>query len=128
MFLCMTGKPDIHQTSWSGGTHPVLLDIIMPELNGIEVLKILRTFELLHCPKEIDLFARHTSQTSSFCRIIMQTSSEDINDFLSAYKEGKCNGFINKPYSKDEILEKVLGRGNERSSDVMALIGSGTIK
>lgn len=84
----------------------VLLDIIMPGINGIETLKKIRKIELSN--QGVQLF--HSRAGVGLSRIIMQTSSEDPKDFLSSYLEGKCNGFINKPYSKDEIIEKVLGK------------------
>ena len=81
----------------------VLLDIIMPGLDGIETLNRLRQLELVHHAPT--LFEKQ----HSFTRVIMQTSSEDPMDFLASFKS-KCNGFINKPYSKDEIIDKVLGK------------------
>ncbi len=81
----------------------VLLDIVMPELDGIETLKRLRKIEL--SGRSLQLFGKQDGLT----RIIMQTCSEDPQDFLASYMEGRCNGYINKPYSRDEILEKVLG-------------------
>lgn len=86
--------------------HVVLLDIIMPDLDGIETLKRIRKIELSN--QEVQLFEKKKKLT----RIIMQTSSEDPKDFIASYMDGRCNGFINKPYSKDDIIEKILGKTN----------------
>ncbi len=82
----------------------VLLDIIMPGLDGIETLKRIRKIELSH--RE----AHPSDPPMEPVRIIMQTSSEDPQDFLASHLEGKCSGFINKPYSRDAIMDEVLGR------------------
>ena len=82
----------------------VLLDIVMPDINGIDVLKRLRQIELEN--QDVSL----SGSGGQFSRIIMQTSSEDPKDFISAFREGKCNGYITKPYSKKEIIDKVLGK------------------
>ncbi|MBF0161313.1 MAG: response regulator, partial [Magnetococcales bacterium] len=51
----------------------VLLDIIMPGLDGIETLKRLRKIE--HASHTPQLFGQH-----HFARIVMQTSSDDPKD------------------------------------------------
>ncbi|MEO5364357.1 MAG: response regulator [Magnetococcus sp. DMHC-8] len=83
----------------------VLLDIFMPDLDGIETLKRLRKLEMSH--REVQLFGRQTGLT----RIIMQTISDNPQDFLDAYLEGRCNGYIQKPYSREEIIAKVCATG-----------------
>ncbi|MEO5353583.1 MAG: response regulator [Magnetococcus sp. XQGC-1] len=82
----------------------VLLDILMPDLDGIETLKRMRKIEL--ADREVQLFGKR----DGLARIIMQTSSDSPQDFMDSYLKGRCNGFILKPYSKEEIVEKVLGR------------------
>ncbi|MBF0161478.1 MAG: response regulator [Magnetococcales bacterium] len=80
----------------------VLLDIVMPGMDGIETLKRMRKAEL---SKQVRLFGKTTVKT----RIIMQTASTDPTDFMSSFIEGRCNGYVTKPYSRQEILEKVIG-------------------
>ena len=84
----------------------VLLDILMPDLDGIETLKRIRKIEL--ADREVQLFGKREGLT----RIIMQTSSDNPQDFMDSYLKGRCNGFIQKLYSKEEIVEKVLGKGH----------------
>ncbi len=80
----------------------VLLDIEMPGMNGIEVLKELRLMELRR-NKENLLF-----EEKKYARIIMQTASENPQHLFDAYLKGKCNGYINKPFNKKELIEKIL--------------------
>lgn len=69
-------KPDI-----------ILLDIMMPEMNGIEVLKRL---------KKIDANAR----------IIMITAFGDVESYLDSMELGAYE-YINKPFETDELLEMI---------------------
>ncbi|MEO5338961.1 MAG: response regulator [Magnetococcus sp. MYC-9] len=80
----------------------VLLDIDMPGMSGIEALKEIRLREL-QWKKQNLLFEDH-----KFARIIMQTASDNPQDLFDAYLKGKCNGYINKPFDKKELMEKVL--------------------
>lgn len=81
----------------------VLLDIIMPDMDGIETLKRLRAIERPFL--SVPLYQGQSNRS----RIIMQTSSENPKHLVDSYMKGKCSGFINKPYSREEIIEKVLG-------------------
>jgi DNA-binding NtrC family response regulator len=69
-------KPDI-----------ILLDIMMPEMNGIEVLKRI---------KKIDAEAR----------IIMITAFGDVESYLDSMELGAYE-YINKPFETDELLEMI---------------------
>ena len=69
-------KPDI-----------ILLDIMMPEMNGIEVLKRI---------KKIDADAR----------IIMITAFGDVESYLDSMELGAYE-YINKPFETDELLEMI---------------------
>ena len=80
----------------------VLLDIEMPGMDGLEVLKALRELER-EWKKQSLLFGE-----SKFSRIIMQTASDSPQDLMDAYLRGKCNGYINKPFNKPDLLAKVL--------------------
>jgi DNA-binding NtrC family response regulator len=65
----------------------VLLDIMMPEMNGIEVLKRI---------KKIDANAR----------IIMITAFGDVESYLDSMELGAFE-YINKPFETDELLELI---------------------
>lgn len=81
----------------------VLLDIEMPGMSGIDVLKELRLREV-EFKKQNLLYGN-----AQYARIIMQTASENPQDLFDAYLKGKCNGYINKPFNKKELMDKVLG-------------------
>ena len=87
----------------------VLLDIEMPGMNGIETLKELRSLELSWNKKYV-LF-----DEEKYARIIMQTASENPKDLFDSYMEGKCNGYINKPFNKKDLMEKIFKPSAEAS-------------
>jgi DNA-binding NtrC family response regulator len=65
----------------------VLLDIMMPQLNGMEVLKAIR---------ELD----------PTIRTIMITAYGDIDSYLDAMEWGALE-YINKPFDGDELLRMI---------------------
>jgi DNA-binding NtrC family response regulator len=65
----------------------ILLDIMMPEMNGIEVLKRI---------KKLDAAAR----------IIMITAFGDVESYLDSMELGAYE-YINKPFETDELLEMI---------------------
>ena len=67
----------------------LLLDINMPIKNGFECLREIKTRNLNHT-----------------CKIIAQTAYAFKNEKEQCLKEG-CNEYIAKPYTKEELLEKV---------------------
>lgn len=71
----------------------VLLDIKMPKLNGIEVLKIIReSTEYKNLP------------------VVMLTSSQMETDVLNSYQLG-VNGFVVKPIEFNEFILAIKGIG-----------------
>ncbi|MGL1901860.1 MAG: response regulator [Fibrobacterales bacterium] len=79
----------------------ILLDIMMPEKDGIAALKEIRELEHKH-----GLF--HGSDGKG-AKIIMVTASNDRKNFLNAFKE-QCDGYIQKPVTPDKFedaLKKV---------------------
>jgi CheY-like chemotaxis protein len=68
----------------------ILLDIIMPEMDGYEVLKKLKT----------------DPDTESI-PVIMVTAKREIEDITKSMSELGAVGYISKPFSAKELLEKV---------------------
>lgn len=78
----------------NGNPAVILLDIKMPRMNGIEVLKHIRS-----------------SQVFKFIPIIMVTSSAEEKDLIESYKLG-VNSYVVKPVDIVQFIEaiKVLGQ------------------
>ena len=74
----------------------VCLDIYLPEMDGIEVLQGIRSFE-----DEIRI--KEDERT----RILMVTSLANQNIIKKARKIG-CDGYITKPFSKDQIIDELV--------------------
>ena len=73
----------------------ILMDIIMPKMNGLDAVKKIREIEA----------------TSSIPIIMLTTRSEEDNVEL-AFKNG-ANDFITKPFESRELLEKVKSQLSE---------------
>ena len=77
----------------------ICLDITMPELDGIEVLKTIRKKE-----KEMNLFNDEKS------KIIMTTAVTQKEKVKAAVKEG-CDSFIVKPIIKQKLISEIRNLG-----------------
>lgn len=77
----------------------ILLDISMPEMDGIDALKRIR-----HMERE------HGGDSSSPCKIFMVTGSSDKQVVVSCIKAG-CNDYITKPFGPDTVLAKLKENG-----------------
>jgi len=71
----------------------VTLDFELPDFNGSEVLKKIREFEI-----ENGITAKEER-----VKIIMMTSKNDGPSIMASYSGG-CDGYITKPYSKEDVL------------------------
>lgn len=73
----------------------VLLDIMMPGMDGQEVLKEIRNFE-----KEKKIFG------SDAVKVIMTTGKKDSANVMQAFRS-QCEGYIVKPVKKNDLIEKL---------------------
>ena len=73
----------------------ICLDIMMPEMNGQEVLKEIRQFEK---QKEIyDLDG---------VKVIMTSALDDSDNIKTAFRE-QCEGYLVKPIDKQKLIQKM---------------------
>ncbi len=77
----------------------ISLDIAMPDMDGIQVLKQIRTMEQ---EKEIP--------KSKQVKIMMVTSHTDKDTVVESMKAG-CNNYIVKPFDKDRVVQKMQNLG-----------------
>ena len=81
----------------------ILLDVDLPDINGMEVLKTIRQEEEI---RGIDY--------SDGVKIIMQTGLKE--PWMEAFNQG-CDDYIIKPYSFEDLLKKIKEKTGEISSD-----------
>lgn len=70
-----------------------LLDVMMPNMNGIEALKAIRAIEQ---ENQVD--------REDICKVIMISALNEGNDVQRALDLG-CNGYANKPVRFDKLIE-----------------------
>lgn len=78
----------------------VCLDIMMPELNGQEVLKMMRQME-----KELGVLEPQE------CMIIMTTALDSPKNVIEAYYHGGCTDYMVKPIDKNALIAKLKEHG-----------------
>lgn len=69
----------------------IFMDIMMPEINGIELLKKIRKMEI----------------GADKVKIIMATSLTDKKHVIEAIENG-CDAYLLKPYSKKDIINQLI--------------------
>ena len=72
----------------------VCLDIMMPKMNGQEVLKAIRRLE-----REQEVAEK------SEARIFMTTALDSPQNVVDAYYRGGCSAYLVKPIKKQQILK-----------------------
>ena len=82
----------------------ILLDIHMPDLNGIKVLCKIREFE-----------TEMSIEKNNRVKIIMVTANKKREVIKNCIKNG-CNDYIAKPFNKDIIIQKLVNLGLIKSS------------
>ena len=78
----------------------VCLDIMVPEMDGHEVLRRIRTIEEEY---ELDSLDKRA-------KVVMITALNDQGNFMSAFHE-QCEGYIFKPFSKEKIVKTMKQLG-----------------
>jgi len=73
----------------------ILLDIMMPEMDGGVVLKLIRGFEGLSGPG-----------SRKPALIAMATTAADKDSVLESFR-AQCDGYITKPYTKESLLSNL---------------------
>jgi DNA-binding response OmpR family regulator len=77
----------------------ILLDIMMPELDGMELIKILKIMD-----------------SSASIPVVMLTAKTDPGDRMAAFQE-KAAEYIYKPFSPPELVKRVRGILNSIHGD-----------
>ncbi len=70
----------------------ITLDIVMPEMDGHEVLKRIRKIE--------------EERGLDSTKIIMTTAMDDAKVIMSAFKE-QCDGYLVKPIRKEDLMKRL---------------------
>lgn len=77
----------------------ICLDIMMPNMDGHEALKVIRQIESEHGIKGLD-----------GVKVIMTTALEDSENVMGAFREG-CEAYIVKPVEKGKLLKEMENLG-----------------
>lgn len=101
------------ENAQSGEWDLILLDVMLPELNGIEVLRRLR-------------------QGDSAIPVILLTARDTVPDKVSGFEHG-ANDYITKPFAMEELLARVrnilrIFKATREGDDDTLTIGDLTIE
>lgn len=73
----------------------ICLDIMMPELDGQQTLRVIREME-----EDKGILS------SDGAKIIMTTALDDMKNKISAFS-GLCDGYLSKPIHKEQLLKEL---------------------
>ncbi|MHC4553661.1 MAG: response regulator [Planctomycetota bacterium] len=73
----------------------VCMDVMMPEMNGLEALKRIRRLEI-----------KHFKPGAGAAKIIMITARGQAKDVMGAYDSG-CEAYMVKPISKAKLYDQL---------------------
>jgi two-component system, chemotaxis family, chemotaxis protein CheY len=71
----------------------ILLDIMMPNIDGLETLKIIRSVE-----KENQILGNKAT------KVVMTTALDDSKSIMGAF-QAQCEGYLAKPINKSNFIE-----------------------
>ena len=78
----------------------ICMDILMPEMNGQETLKLIREKE------------KNTGiDSSQEVKIFMTTVLESPKDVFEAYYQGGCSSYLIKPVNRQQLITQLLDFG-----------------
>lgn len=77
----------------------ICMDILMPEVDGVEALKTIRRFE-----EERGIFGQ------ARVKVIMITGRDDSKTVLTSFREG-CEGYVVKPVEKANLEKQIKELG-----------------
>lgn len=77
----------------------LFLDIMMPEVNGIDVLKTVRTIE-----------EQRGIAPDKGVKVIMTTAMNEADVIMESFN-ARCDGYIVKPVRKDKLFEEIESLG-----------------
>jgi len=83
----------------------ICLDIMMPEMDGMEALRQIRTYE-----------TEQKIPPEKLCKIVMTTALDERKDIIESFNEG-CEGYLIKPVEENQITKVLvqLGLVSQRS-------------
>ena len=73
----------------------ICLDIMMPEMDGQEALRVIRSLE-----------RDHEIASERRAKIIMTTALDDMKTVMKAYG-GVCDGYLTKPVDKASLIDEM---------------------
>lgn len=77
----------------------LFLDIMMPEVNGIDVLKTIRSVE-----------EKRGIAPDKGVKVIMTTAMNDADVIMESFN-ARCDGYIVKPIRKEQLFEEIQNLG-----------------
>lgn len=72
----------------------ICLDIMMPEMNGQEALKVIRRLE-----------SENGINKKTQVKIVMMTALDTPKDVIEAYYKGDCTSYLVKPILRKKLLD-----------------------
>ena len=75
------------------------LDIMMPEMDGVEALRQIRAYE-----------SEHQVAPEKLCKIVMTTALDERKDIIESFNEG-CEGYLIKPVEENQITKVLVQLG-----------------